>query len=336
MGEGSCPPLPGALVRRHVRVGVFGEFSSGKSSLINSLVDLPIQETGVVPVTQEITVIHSPESRDLRPRTSSQVPFDCRLTSLGVSLWDTPGSNSDTTEHTLSAVAAAGWVDLMLVLVGANDGVTRSLRTLCEQLDASKRPGATAWLVLTKFDRVEFEDEEERREALEEWEETIRNELPGIDALFHLDARDLGRFGGPGLRAKLESASVRVQQSQLIREVVRDRHHVLRLRIAMGRDWRQDVPDFLVSPPLTELLDGWVLHCRRMRSLRRRGWWRALLGTPSATVREWSLALKTLAGPKNIRWLGWASTHLLVERMRGRRSRYQHWADAYLKKVWGP
>ena len=281
--------LPQILLQEPLRIGLFGEFSAGKSTLLNSLVGADLQATGVRPTTMAVTVLRHAAQHALLPSGASLVPLDCELTRLGVEMWDTPGPNSENPQHAQRAQAAASEVDLALLLVPANDGVTRTLQALFQRiLQVRQSKGRSSpWIMLTKYDRLEYDDETERIEVEQELADQIHEQLPGCGPLFRVNSQDLGRFEGLRLQHEIQQYALHAVKERLAAEVKRDRQHPLRQRIAIGENWREDVPASLVSPALSNSLTAWEAHCLRAQKLRWALRWRAIWGLPRECVEKW-------------------------------------------------
>jgi GTPase SAR1 family protein len=263
-------------------VGVFGEFSAGKSSLLNSLLGSLTQATGVRPTTQHISVI-----RDARivgaPGTSAHlIPHQSALLRAGLELWDTPGPNSENAQHTKLALDAAAQVELALILVPAVEGTTRSLVELYSRIRlirtaAQKSP---PWLVLTKWDRIEADDAEERAEVETEIIASVEARLPGYERWFRVDGRRLDLLDGPALLTDLRRRGLKWSRDRLVLEVRQTQQHMLKREVALEREWRARVPAGFQSPALDQVMLEWASHCKAARVRRRKLWWRAVLGTP--------------------------------------------------------
>ncbi len=269
-------------IDRPLRVGVFGEFSAGKSSLLNSLLGSLTQATGVRPTTQHISII-----RDARimgtPGTNAQViPHESALLRAGLELWDTPGPNSENAQHTKLALDAAAQVELALILVPAVEGTTRSLVELYSRIRlirtaAQKSP---PWLVLTKWDRIEADDEAELAEVGAEIIAGIETRLPGYERWFRVDSRRLDLLDGPALMTDLWRRGLKWSRDRLVLEVRQTQQHMLKREVALGREWRSKVPAGFDSPALDQVMVEWAAHCKAALVRRRWLWWRAVLGTP--------------------------------------------------------
>lgn len=296
------PPIPPVLVRRTYRIGLFGEFSSGKSSLINALLKAG-QATSVVPTTQDIAVLHG-GSIDVYDDLLRMVHADAPLTSRGATFWDTPGPNSENPRHEDLALEAGGQVDHLLLLVSANDGLTKTVVQLYEKLGEGADRSAPIWLLFTKRDRLEFDDEEEQDEILTELRGEVRERMPNVDRVFFLDCRDLRAFDGPQLQEGLQHGTEAHVRLQLDHEFQEDRQHWLRQRVALGRRGVDDLPVWAVSAELARGVELWAEHCAEMRDRRRIALRAVYVGLPKALmvalIDAWASAIanpfRTLLG----------------------------------------
>lgn len=278
-------------IERPLRVGVFGEFSAGKSTLLNSLLNTHAQATGVSPTTQQISIIRDSRISTSVARGMIVIPRNFPLLRDGVELWDTPGTNSEYLEHSRLALLAAGDVDLALILVPGPEGVTRSALSMyeriCEIRSGRSLPGP--WVLITKWDRIETDDPEERAEVDAEIITTVEEKLRGFERWFRIDGRNLSTLDGPSLVENLQRKAKEWSTMQLVKEVKASNRHKLKREVALEQDWRTIVPQHLCSPELTQLLAEWEGFCRLSRVRRRRLRWRAVLGTPIEAVEGFML-----------------------------------------------
>jgi GTP-binding protein EngB required for normal cell division len=182
-------------------IGVFGRVSSGKSSLLNHLLDGDYLPVGVTPVTAVPTRISfgpSPkvivEFADHRPQTvelsaladfatEQQNPGNAKHVSRirvelpaarlreGITFVDTPGLGSLATGGAEETVAYLPRCDLGLVLVDAASALTREDLKIIEAL---YRAGATAMVLVSKTDLLQPAD---RERAMAYVQQQIRAEI---------------------------------------------------------------------------------------------------------------------------------------------------------------
>lgn len=305
----------GVWIERPLRVGVFGEFSAGKSSLLNSLLGTTTQATGVRPTTQHISIIRDARIVGPVPEGANCVQHDSALVRAGIELWDTPGPNSETAQHTRLALDAAAQVELALILVPAVEGVTRSLLDLYRRVkqirSAAKLP--PPWLLLTKWDRIEAEDDDEREEVEAEIVASVDERLPGYERWFRVDCRRLDQLDGSALLTDLRRRGLSWSRDRLVKEVRQTHQHLLKREVALQRDWQVKVPAGFQSPGLMQVMVEWEAHCQAALARRSSRQWRALLGTPGEVAERIQLWF--------VRLTGWSGTHRwgpVVSRSRAR------------------
>ncbi len=268
------------FIEQPLRIGFFGEFSAGKSTLLNTILEVDEQATGVNPTTDRVAVFCDPLVAGSHLTGVATVACDCAFAHMGLSFWDTPGLNSEHQDHSDRALDVAGQVNLALLLVPADQGITRSVEELYRALVALRVDSSLAnpWIVFTKWDRLDFDDEEEQEETEHErW--AAANELSGDAAIFFVDARRLDAFDGPRLLSSLQELGLWWVRNQLVREVANGPIHPLRQVIALNRDWRECVPDAWVTDELQTWADDWEVHCSRQLLRRRHLRRAAVLGT---------------------------------------------------------
>jgi len=150
-----------------------GEFSSGKTTLINSLTDSKKLETATKPTTATIYEVHFgcershatvldkegffSEVDDIAELKNDKLADAIAVTVFDTSskvpsstiLVDTPGLSSPDPKHKLTLVNFLPKADALLLVVDINQQITKSLTDFIEDMKLSKRP---IFLVLTKGD----------------------------------------------------------------------------------------------------------------------------------------------------------------------------------------
>ena len=259
---------PACAIQRRLRIGLFGEFSAGKSTLLNSLVEQPLQDVSVAPTTKVITIIHPPGgfSDDAPPQGAVTKECDARLLLAGSEFWDTPGPNSLDKQHLGRAREAMEEVDLAIYLVDATRGCARSDIEIFKELKAAqaRELNPDPLIVLTHFDRVCFDDPEEADELLDDFRQKfgLKRQPQTIDA------RDLGRFDGRALRNHLKESIRLHATSCIVREFVENRDHYLRGAVSAGAYWRDYVPTALRTDELRSKVVAWIDWVESRRLLR--------------------------------------------------------------------
>ena len=150
-----------------------GEFSSGKTSLINALTDSKKLETATKPTTATIYEVHFGcdkchatvldkernfvEYDDIADLKNEELSEAIAITVFDTStrvpsstiLVDTPGLSSPDPKHKLTLVNFLPMADALLLVVDINQQITKSLTDFIEDMKLSKRP---IFLILTKSD----------------------------------------------------------------------------------------------------------------------------------------------------------------------------------------
>lgn len=170
-------------------IPLVGEFSSGKTTLINALTDCKKLETATEPTTATIYDIHfgcercyaeviteCDEKRviediaDLKNKEliNSKVVtvFDTSTkVSSSTVLVDTPGLSSPDPKHKQTLVTFLPMADAILLVSDVNQQVTRSLSDFVSTMEFSKKP---IYLVLTKCDTKTEQEVEDAKKYIEE------------------------------------------------------------------------------------------------------------------------------------------------------------------------
>jgi len=193
--------LAARAASKEVRLAVVGEFSTGKSTLINALLGARILPEGFIPVTARATRIQyadraygeavvdgRTERFDLSRlaaytrdgQVASEVEavrvfYPSPLLREGVVILDTPGDNVDNERHQAELEAAIAEANAVAFLIPADRAAQRTsmalLRRLTERIDKF-------YFVLTMADLLLEEDEDE--DGLEETVDYVAGELAEI------------------------------------------------------------------------------------------------------------------------------------------------------------
>ena len=172
-------------VQQPLRVALLGEFSSGKSRLVNAILGKDILSTGIVPVTRSVTrIVYSEEIHvtvcyadgtetnvaldELKPftdeRQNKKGGSDVVEVILGhptpllktVELWDTPGFNSNNQLHDEVASQLLLEADAVLWVIAAHQVGSRTESKL---LQTVQRAQGKVVAVLNQTDRLNGDDE---------------------------------------------------------------------------------------------------------------------------------------------------------------------------------
>lgn len=133
------PDIPEAALLEEARVAlddpfllvVAGEFNSGKSSVINALLGASVLREGILPTTNEISVLRASRGGETRPRTQACADghFDVFLPSpllQRVSIVDTPGTNVILERQQRLTEEFIPRADLVLFVLSADRPLTQS------------------------------------------------------------------------------------------------------------------------------------------------------------------------------------------------------------------
>ena len=313
-----------SFVERRFRVGIFGEFDAGKSTLINSLLGGSALSVSNLPETDDVQIVAYPGAT-YRPYPKGARFFPQPGESafrFGLELWDTPGTNADLKRHEQIAKEAISQVDHLLVLVRAQDGVTRTVKELLEIVGRTKGPKADVTIVLTHFDAVVRSslDQSEAEEVVSDFRQFL-----GLDRNpWRINATSLGDFDGPELVEWLRKTIVDFAGTQLVRELTSSsfwrqtptKSHWLRAAAAQGMNWQELVPDELHTKELRNLGDDWIeRHRAARREFRRskalfpiRYLQHSLAGARAAWAKEWRSANEWFSNYPTVRSKFWLKT----------------------------
>ncbi len=179
-----------------------GEFSTGKSSLINVLIGEDIQEEGITPTTDNIMVLRYDEQKDEFTRDGIKYVLlpDEKLKNL--SIVDTPGTNVTAEQHEKLTRDFIPKADMVLFIIGIERALTGTEAELIEFIKSD-------WLknivfVLNKIDVAK--DQQELDKVTEHTREGIKN-LFGIDPTIFPVSSKLAKS------ARLSSDTVQYERS---------------------------------------------------------------------------------------------------------------------------
>lgn len=138
-----------------------GEFSTGKSSIINALLGQEILPKGITPTTDEITVIKYGDGRE------ESVENGCRVITVpqdrlkGLFIVDTPGTNVTIAQHERLTEEYIPKADIVFFTIGAERAVTGSETNLIRFIKEN-------WLksIVFLLNKIDIAADEEELEAL--------------------------------------------------------------------------------------------------------------------------------------------------------------------------
>jgi small GTP-binding protein len=184
---------------------VVGEFNSGKSSLLNALLDSEALQTGVTPTTDKVQILVHGERDIITPYEPLGDNFVVRrelpISFLeGVALVDTPGTNAVIRQHQVITEGFLPRADLLLFLTSADRPFAESERQF---LSLAKAWSRKVVFVVNKFDLLETEAD--RQTVLEFVRSNALATLGETPPIFAVSARVQSRSGNDAGFAQLES-----------------------------------------------------------------------------------------------------------------------------------
>ncbi|MGQ0794187.1 MAG: dynamin family protein [Deltaproteobacteria bacterium] len=138
-----------------------GEFSTGKSSVINALVGERILPEGITPTTDKITVLRYGDTRGERAEADGSLHISIPKESLrGILIVDTPGTNVTLEQHERITEEFIPRADIVFFVIGAERAVTESEARLIAFIKDDWKKSVV--FVINKIDTVENEEEFQR------------------------------------------------------------------------------------------------------------------------------------------------------------------------------
>ncbi len=129
---------------------VVGEFNAGKSACINALLHSDVLEEGVIPTTQQVTLLRYGEQQQERPLEPALLEVFYPADFLrDITIVDTPGVNAVLREHERLTEEFIPRSDLILFITSVDRPFTESERAFLERIRAW---GKKVVLVLNKID----------------------------------------------------------------------------------------------------------------------------------------------------------------------------------------
>ncbi|MDQ3387330.1 MAG: dynamin family protein, partial [Actinomycetota bacterium] len=182
---------------------IVGEFNSGKSAFINSLLGSEVTEEGVTPTTDRITVLRYGEFRTERGRRASVLEkFYPNEFLREVSIVDTPGTNAIIREHEELSRGFVPRSDLVLFITSADRPLSESERGYLELI---RDWGKKILIVVNKVDLLR--DEESADKIRTFVQDGIRSMLDLTPPIFFVSAL---------LAAKAKAASSDIERKALM------------------------------------------------------------------------------------------------------------------------
>ncbi|GHO43532.1 dynamin family protein [Ktedonospora formicarum] len=129
---------------------VVGEFNSGKSALLNTLLRQEVMEEGVLPTTSQIAILRYGEQRTIHERETRVQEISYPADFLqNISIVDTPGVNAVLREHEQLTEDFIPRSDLILFLTSVDRPFTQSERLFLERI---RSWGKKIIIILNKID----------------------------------------------------------------------------------------------------------------------------------------------------------------------------------------
>lgn len=171
---------------------IVGEFNSGKSSLINALLEAEVLEEGVTPTTTSINILRHGNQREPRWLSDSLLELEHPTPLLkDLALVDTPGTNAVLTRHQQLTEQFVPRSDLVLFVTSSDRPFTESERAFME---AIRGWGKKIVLVINKIDLLK--PGRERQQVVSFVAENVQRLLGFKPSIFAVSARG-AKDGGP-------------------------------------------------------------------------------------------------------------------------------------------
>ncbi|MEU6284406.1 dynamin family protein [Streptomyces sp. NPDC047028] len=237
------------LAEDRFRLAVVGQFSRGKSTLMNALLGGPYLPTGTQPMTSVVTTVRygsrprawfrrrgsdtpieaplsevaryvarsSTERAELQI-TEAEVEIPAELLRLGVAFIDTPGAGTDVRAGTATTRRFLPEADAVIYVTGFDQAFTDAEAAF---LAEAARHAGKLFLVVNKRDLV---SEEEAQEAQESLRRLLRKDLRlGEPRLFALSALWAQQTGADGEGGRLADSGVPAFERELVEFLTGDK-----------------------------------------------------------------------------------------------------------------
>jgi small GTP-binding protein len=136
---------------------VVGEFNAGKSACINAFLHDDVLEEGVIPTTQQVTILRYGEQTQSQQREQNILEIKYPTSFLrDISIVDTPGVNAVLLEHQRLTEEFIPHSDLILFITSVDRPFTQSERTFLERIRAW---GKKVIIILNKIDLLRKPEE---------------------------------------------------------------------------------------------------------------------------------------------------------------------------------
>ncbi|CAF1180184.1 unnamed protein product [Rotaria sp. Silwood1] len=142
-----------------INIGLFGLTSTGKSTMLNALLDQKVADTGVGETTTIIT------------------PYN----GTKFTLWDVPGRNDEVSYFSMEYISFFKGLSRRLILIQATVRENSSMMKLLDEI------GLHYDIIFNKFDKVEPEEQEEVKNQIKSEIKSI--DLKGIEHIYFVSAK---------------------------------------------------------------------------------------------------------------------------------------------------
>ncbi|CAF1311795.1 unnamed protein product [Didymodactylos carnosus] len=156
--------LTQALPLEGINISIFGLTSTGKSTLINSLLGQNVAETGVGETTTKIT-----------PYQGTQF-----------TLWDAAGRNDETMYMTMEYISFFKGLTRRVILIQSSIKENSSMMKLLDEINL------TYDIVVNKYDLVDENEQQGFKSQIQREIETLG--LKGVNNVFYISAKYTGMF----------------------------------------------------------------------------------------------------------------------------------------------
>ncbi|CAF3943419.1 unnamed protein product [Rotaria sp. Silwood1] len=151
--------LTEAVTLEGINIGTFGLTSTGKSTLLNSLLGEKKTETGAGETTSQVTAYSSKQ----------------------FTLWDAPGRNDETVYMTMEYISFFKGLTRRLILIQSSIKENSSMMKLLDEIDLSYD------IVMNKFDLVDEDERQKLQNQIQREIETL--ELKRVNKVFFVSAK---------------------------------------------------------------------------------------------------------------------------------------------------
>ncbi|CAF4985355.1 unnamed protein product [Rotaria sp. Silwood1] len=147
-----------------INIGLFGLTSTGKSTMINTILDQKLAQTGVGETTTKIVSYQS----------------------TNFTLWDVPGRNDEMTYMTMEYISFFKGLSKRLILIEATVKENSSMMKLLDELELHYA------IVFNKFDKVDDDEQQQIQQQIGHEIKILG--LKGVDQVFFVSSKYSNKF----------------------------------------------------------------------------------------------------------------------------------------------